>query len=658
MGKPKASEIIIELKAENKVLQAKLDDSSERIKKLEASTKKSGNGMGSVFSKLGMMAKAYIGIEAVKYVTNLAGQVDAAGDSFRGLAAQAEGGADGLLKAMRVASRGTVSDLEIMKSSNLAFQLMGDKVAEHLPKMMEIARAAAKTQGGNIQQMFSDLVVATGRQSVMILDNLGISSATASKYIEEYARNLGKTRDKLTDTEKSQAFFYATMKAGGEIMDKVGADALTLSDRIQRFNADNATTAEMFSAELTPALNNFLDLLHGSSEKINTDSDSFFSISRWGKAAARDLNLLSAVIELLGASWDTLVNELKATGAAFKVLADTKSLSKFWEALKSNSKEVANETTKNFEIIIAKYDKLEEEIQKGSKARKKTPPALPKSPEVEQVKVSAEEMRKIRDKEMQEQIAYLEYTGQLKEAALMQEKLNYEQISNLNSKIYKDKAAMNKSFEEKKVLSAQAANNKIKQSDLDLARAKLKLDTVEYQSAKEQFAASSSLMQSKNKFLFNLGKALSYATAVMNAAESITKIWAVWGAQPWIAAAFTGISAAATGVQIAQIKETKLPSYQRGHVPMFQNGFVPADHYPAMIGAKEAVINERSTIANSGLLKAINDNPGKSFSGSNVIVNQNISGNVLSKDFIVDHVLPELQNQARYAGKHLFAERR
>ena len=257
------------------------------------------------------------------------------------------------------------------------------------------------------------------------------------------------------------------------------------------------------------------------------------------------------------------------------------------------------------------------------------------------------------------EIKYYDYVGKLQESALLQEKHKFDELTQLLGASLQDREAMEKAYQDKKMLAEQQGYNKVKQSNLEVTRAKLKFDSMEYQSAKEVFANSAALMQSKNKFLFNLGKALSSASAIMNAAESITKIWAVWGECPPIAAAFSAISAAVTGVQINTIAATKLPSYQKGKLPVFAEGYYPADHFPAMIGAKEAVITAESTRANSGLIQEMFKNPGKSVGGGGVVVNQNnnFNGNVMSKDFVNSHVIPHLETVARYQGKQLFSEK-
>lgn len=657
MAKRSANEIILELKAENKVLKAKLKETQGSINNLEKKVKSSGGVMGGAFKKIGALALTYIGIDAVTSFVKLTGEIESVESSFQSLASSAENGADGLLTAMKKASKGTVSNMDIMRSSNLAFQLMGEDVAQHLPKMMEIAMASARAQGKRTADMFNDIVVASGRRSIQILDNLGISSATAAKYQDEFATKLGKTRNQLNESEKSQAFFYATMKAGGELVKKVGNESLTLGEKLQVAKARMDDMAYTAGKILTPAIDNLLDLWLEWTDQTKESADDWSVWEELMKGLGYVINEFAMKLEMAKMGFNHFIQNIKNVIAALKLLKDNGDFKAFGKKILDDRKKLDDQLLLDTNKLQEKYKKLNDEIERGGREYKRKPIIRGLKNEAQDV----DALRKAYEQELQNRIAYYEYVDQFEEANLLKEQMKYEQINNLNIKLYKDQTAMMQAYENKKVLAAQEANNKVAQSNLAVTRAKLKLDSMEVQSTKEVFGKSSTLMQSKNKLLFGLGKAMAYANAVINAAESITKIWAVFGWNPIIAGALTGVSAAATGIQIAKIKETKMQSYQKGRTPEYASasGFTPADHFPALIGSKEAVINERSTMANLDLLKAMNDNPGQRVQTEQpIVVNQNITGNVLAKDFILDSVLPELEDQARYAGKQLFGERK
>lgn len=264
----KTNDILIAIKGDIKHLDASMVTAQKKIDHLVKHTRKASRQMENPISKIGTYVKGYIGLQAGKWMLKLVGDIDSVKSSFNSLTSDVKGGSKGLLNDVKKAARGTVSELEIMRSTNLAISLMGKEVTGHLPKMMEVARVAARTQGASVQQMYNDIIVASGRQSVMILDNLGISSATAARYQEEYAKTLGKTRQQLNATEKRAGFFYAVMKAGNDLMDMAGGKALTMGERLQIVKAKAEDAAAGFAEKLTPGLEEFVTVLTETNDKM------------------------------------------------------------------------------------------------------------------------------------------------------------------------------------------------------------------------------------------------------------------------------------------------------------------------------------------------------------------------------------------------------
>lgn len=88
----------------------------------------------------------------------------------------------GLLDNLRKATRGTVSDMELMKAAVQAqdFRLPLDQLGKYL----EFARLKAQQTGQSVDYMTNSIVTGLGRKSVMILDNLGISAAEIKEEME------------------------------------------------------------------------------------------------------------------------------------------------------------------------------------------------------------------------------------------------------------------------------------------------------------------------------------------------------------------------------------------------------------------------------------------------------------------------------------------
>ena len=87
-----------------------------------------------------------------------------------------------LLKGLREATHGTVTDLELMKA---AVQANDFRIPlENLGKYLEFAQLKASQTGQSVDYLTNSIVTGLGRQSKMILDNLGISAAELTEKME------------------------------------------------------------------------------------------------------------------------------------------------------------------------------------------------------------------------------------------------------------------------------------------------------------------------------------------------------------------------------------------------------------------------------------------------------------------------------------------
>lgn len=88
-----------------------------------------------------------------------------------------------LLDNLRKATRGTVSDIELMKAAVKArdFRIP----LEDLGKYLSFAQLKAQQLDVSVQQMTDDIVTGLGRQSPQILDNLGLSATEISEKTKE-----------------------------------------------------------------------------------------------------------------------------------------------------------------------------------------------------------------------------------------------------------------------------------------------------------------------------------------------------------------------------------------------------------------------------------------------------------------------------------------
>lgn len=154
---------------------------------------------------------------------------------------------DQILASVKETSNGTVSEMDIIASSNKAMMLGVSGSAEQMGQLMEIAALRGRAMGISTTQAFDDMVRGIGRMSPMILDNLGIVVDADGTY-GAYAESIGKSASELSRSEKIQALLNKVLQEGNKLLDDAGG----LAD-------DNASKYERWNAELDNTKNQLLE---------------------------------------------------------------------------------------------------------------------------------------------------------------------------------------------------------------------------------------------------------------------------------------------------------------------------------------------------------------------------------------------------------------
>lgn len=229
-----AKTLTVDIKAQNQELKRKLRESQAYIRELERTAKDSargvsgsfdgakssvsrftrecrdaGNSISSAFSNLksgniegavsslrgisGAAAGAAAGVAAIGTVAVVAGAkiADLVGEGIE-LAQQAEGikhrfeeigGTSIYLESLREHTHGLVNDLELMKATVKAKDF--NIPMKDLGTYLEFAQLKAQQTGESVDYLVDSIVTGLGRQSVQILDNLGISAAELKSKMAE-----------------------------------------------------------------------------------------------------------------------------------------------------------------------------------------------------------------------------------------------------------------------------------------------------------------------------------------------------------------------------------------------------------------------------------------------------------------------------------------
>ena len=190
---------------------------------------------------IGQIKAGWLQITAAMYATakaydalKLGARATQEAQAFANMAASHGANADKIIEDLKRASVGTVDTMTMIQKAGTAMMMGIDP--EKISGLMAIARATSKLTGQTVVEAFSDMSLATARQSKMILDNLGILVSVA-KANEEYAKKLKITGRELTDTEKKAAFLNAAIETGGDLMKRLGGETKSTAEMFQSFEA-------------------------------------------------------------------------------------------------------------------------------------------------------------------------------------------------------------------------------------------------------------------------------------------------------------------------------------------------------------------------------------------------------------------------------------
>lgn len=158
-----------------------------------------------------------------------------------------------MLQAMRSASRGMVSDSDLILSANKAMLLGVADSGEELGQLLEVARVRGQAMGLTLTQAFNDIVTGIGRMSPLILDNLGIVTG-GQKVFDDYARAIGRSADSLTDAEKKQALLNKVVAESSDMVAALSVEALSPAESFERMNAAIQNAKDALGVLFSPAI--------------------------------------------------------------------------------------------------------------------------------------------------------------------------------------------------------------------------------------------------------------------------------------------------------------------------------------------------------------------------------------------------------------------
>lgn len=154
-------------------LWVKLGLRNEGLNKGLEQSKQKVNGFAQYMGKLGGIIAGAFSVQAVVQFANQTAEL---ANKAKGVRAAFQKLGDGsLLNSLRRATQGTVDDLQLMQRAVQAnnFKIPMDQLATYL----QFATKRAQETGQSVDYLVDSIITGLGRQSLLILDNLGFSAA-------------------------------------------------------------------------------------------------------------------------------------------------------------------------------------------------------------------------------------------------------------------------------------------------------------------------------------------------------------------------------------------------------------------------------------------------------------------------------------------------
>ena len=232
--------------------------------------KKAGNELKSLAKsalKAGAAFFAAKGIVAgMSTSVKLAAQFEGVERGFRNLA-KSTGFSEQAFRKFKSATDGTINSIDLMTQANNAMLLGIMDSEDQMAEMFDIAQRLAQSLGKDTTFGIESLVTGLGRQSKLMLDNLGIM-IDVEKANEDYAESLNKSASSLTDQERKQAFVNATMSSARDLVGQLGEEQLTAKDKFDKLSASVDDLKIVLGDVMLTAIEPFVDDLNEKMEEL------------------------------------------------------------------------------------------------------------------------------------------------------------------------------------------------------------------------------------------------------------------------------------------------------------------------------------------------------------------------------------------------------
>ena len=190
--------------------------------------------------------------------------------SFRSLT-KGIGGSEKSLGKLRKAVNNTVNDTDLMTQANNAMLLGVVKSDDEMAQLFDTAQRLGKAVGVDATDAVNSLVTGMGRQSKLMLDNLGITLDTSKAY-EKYAEKIGVSVSALSDQEKKTAFNEEVLRISKDMVESLGDEHISTSEKLAQMEVATHNLQLEIGQVLTPVVGVAADAMISFSESMDSEA--------------------------------------------------------------------------------------------------------------------------------------------------------------------------------------------------------------------------------------------------------------------------------------------------------------------------------------------------------------------------------------------------
>lgn len=328
--------------------------------------------IAGAFAQLGYSITQSLG-EAVGKVKEFAKEsMELATNADGVLHAFSQLGREDLLAGLRQATKGTVTDLQLMTSLVQArdFRIPLDEMG----KFLAFAQLKAQQTGQSVDYMVNSIVTGLGRQSLLILDNLGLSAAEIKEKIAEtgdFMQGVGAIVDKQLQ-QAGQYISEADKVAAADVKMqnaklKLGKALTWLGDLQVKFKSG---MADLINTTLTTASEKYEDQ---KAKVVSLVTEMSPLIERYDTLRSKitltvaEQDELNSIITRIAQTIPGVVSQIGAYGKALDI--NSEQAKKFIETQKQlmlyDNRKAITEAEDNIEEFKKKFIRANSILQKG-----------------------------------------------------------------------------------------------------------------------------------------------------------------------------------------------------------------------------------------------------------------------------------------------------